>query len=71
MEEYRGISFWFMRSIGYTKANVVYVGESGDTYNRGIVVTCNDAAVLPAITLNLSSANYQKAEPVYSTNILK
>ena len=71
MEEYRGISFWFMRSIGYTKANVVYVGESGDTYNRGIVVTCNDAAVLPAITLNLSSANYQKAEPVYSTDILK
>ena len=71
MEEYRGVSFWFMRSIGYTKANVVYVGESGDTYNRGIVVTCNDATVLPAITLNLSIANYQKAEPVYSTDILK
>ena len=71
MEEYHGLSFWFMRSIGYTKANVVYVGESGDTYNRGIVVTCNDAAVLPAITLDLSRADYQKTTPVYSTDILK
>ncbi len=71
VENYRGVSFWFMRSIGYTKANVVYVGESGDTYNRGIVVTCNDAAVLPAITLDLSRADYQKAAPVYSTDILK
>ena len=71
VERYRGVSFWFMRSIGYTKANVVYVGESGDTYNRGIVVTCNDAAVLPAITLDLSRADYQKAAPVYATDILK
>ena len=66
-----GVSFWFMRSIGYTKANVVYVGESGDTYNRGIVVTCNDAAVLPALTLNLSKADYLPAEPVRSTDIMQ
>jgi hypothetical protein len=49
----------------------VYVGESGDTYNRGIVVTCNDSAVLPAITLNLSKADYQPASPVYSTDIIQ
>ena len=71
VENYLGVSFWFMRSIGYTKSNVVYVGESGDTYNRGIVVTCNDAAVLPAMTLNLPEADYQPADPVYSTDILK
>ncbi|MBO7601608.1 MAG: hypothetical protein J6S94_01090, partial [Bacteroidaceae bacterium] len=71
VEDYLGIAFWFMRTIGYTKANVVYVGETGDTYNRGIVVTCNDAAVLPAITLDLSKADYKPAEPVYSTDILK
>ena len=71
VEGYRGVSFWMMRSVGYTKANVVYVGESGDTYNRGIVVTCNDAAVLPAITLDLSKADYQPAEPVYSTDIIQ
>ena len=71
VDGYRGVSFWMMRSVGYTKANVVYVGESGDTYNRGIVVTCNDAAVLPAITLDLSKADYQFAEPVYSTDIIQ
>ena len=71
VDGYRGTSFWFMRSVGYTKANVVYVGESGDTYNRGIVVTCNDSAVLPAITLDLSKADYQPAEPVYSTDIIQ
>ena len=71
VDGFRGTSFWFMRSVGYTKANVVYVGESGDTYNRGIVVTCNDSAVLPAITLDLSKADYQSAEPVYSTDIIQ
>ena len=44
---------------------------TGDTYNRGIVVTCNDAAVLPAIILDLSKADYQPAEPVYSTDIIQ
>ena len=71
VDGYRGTSFWFMRSVGYTKANVVYVGESGDTYNRGIVVTCNDAAVLPAITIDLSKADYQPTDPVYSTDIIQ
>ena len=71
VEKYCGNSYWFMRTIGYTKANVVYVDDSGDTYNRGIVVTCNDAAVLPAIILDLSRADYQEANPVYSTDILK
>ena len=71
VDGFLGTSFWMMRSVGYTKANVVYVGESGDTYNRGIVVTCNDAAVLPAITLDLSKADYQPAEPVYSTDIIQ
>ena len=71
VDKYLGVSFWFMRTVGYTKANVVYVGESGDTYNRGIVVTCNDAAVLPAITLNLSKADYLPSTPVYSTDIIQ
>ena len=71
VEKFRGMSFWFMRTVGYTKANVVYVGESGDTYNRGIVVTCNDAAVLPAITLNLPKADYRPSTPVYSSDIIQ
>jgi len=45
---------------------LLYVGESGDTYNRGIVVTCNDAAVLPAITIDLTKASWTVTTPVTS-----
>ncbi len=69
VEGYRGNSFWFMRSSGYTMSNVTYVCDFGYLYNRGTVVTCHDAAVLPAITIDLSKANYQEATPVYSTEI--
>ena len=57
-----------MRSSGYTMSNVTYVCDFGYLYNRGTVVTCDDAAVLPAITVNLSQAAYQQATPVYSTD---
>ena len=69
VEGYRGNSFWFMRSSGYTMSNVTYVCDFGYLYNRGTVVTCDDAAVLPAITIDLSKAHYQEATPVYSTEI--
>ena len=69
VEGYRGNSFWFMRSSGYTMSNVTYVCDFGYLYNRGTVVTCDDAAVLPAITIDLSKANYQEVTPVYSTDI--
>ena len=59
-----GCSFWFLRTSGYTNANAVYVGAGGDIYNRGMVNTCNDAAVLPALILDLSRADYQPAPEV-------
>jgi hypothetical protein len=62
-----GESFWFLRTSGYTNANAVYVGAEGDIYNRGMVNTCNDAAVLPAIILDLSQAKYQTAPEVTSS----
>ena len=62
-----GGSFWFLRTSGYTNANAVYVGAEGDIYNRGMVNTCNDAAVLPAIILDLSQAKYQTAPEVTSS----
>ena len=48
---------------------VTNVCDFGYLYNRGTVVTCDDAAVLPAITIDLSKANYQEVTPVYSTDI--
>ena len=57
----RGNVFWITRTTGYTHANVVYVDESGYMYNRGILVTCGDAAVIPALVLDLDSSAYEYA----------
>ena len=57
----RGNVFWITRTTGYTHDNVVYVDESGYMYNRGILVTCRDAAVIPALVLDLDSAVYEYA----------
>ncbi len=55
----QGNVFWITRTTGYTHANVVYVDESGYMYNRGILVTCRDAAVIPALVLDLDSDVYE------------
>ena len=57
----RGNVFWITRTTGYTRDNVVYVDESGYMYNRGILVTCTDAAVVPALVLDLDSSAYEYA----------
>ena len=57
----RGNVFWMTRTTGYTRDNVVYVDESGYMYNRGILVTCADAAVIPALVLDLDSSAYEYA----------
>jgi hypothetical protein len=57
----RGNVFWITRTTGYTHDNVVYVDESGYMYNRGILVTCSDAAVIPALVLDLDSSVYEYA----------
>jgi len=71
VEGYQGNSFWMMRSSGYTGANVTYVCDFGYLYNRGTVVTCDDAALLPAITIDLSQAPFTVAPSVSSTDIIR
>ena len=56
-----GNVFWITRTTGYTQTNVVYVDESGCLYNRGILVTCGDAAIIPALVLDLNSTAYAYA----------
>ena len=51
--ETEGFGFWLLRTNGYTRDNVVYVGEKGYLYNRGIPVTCGDAGIVPAIRVRL------------------
>ena len=48
-----GYCFWFLRTNGYTRDHVVYVGERGYLYNRGISVNCMDAGIVPVIRVRL------------------
>jgi len=64
--ETRGIGFWFLRTNGYTRDNVVYVGEKGHLYNRGIPVTCRDAGIVPVIRVRLGHCPLKRAEDISS-----
>ena len=68
---YRGNSFWFMRTNGYTPSNITYICDFGYLYNQGTAVTCDDAAVLPALTIDLTKATWTTATPVMSTDIVR
>ena len=61
-----GAGFWFLRTNGYTRDNVVYVGEMGYLYNRGIPVTCADAGIVPVIRIRLGSAPVERVEDISS-----
>ncbi len=68
---YRGNSFWFMRTSGYTPSSITYICDFGYLYNQGTAVTCDDAAVLPALTIDLTKASWTVATPVMSTDIVQ
>ncbi|MBQ7244219.1 MAG: hypothetical protein IJS52_08490 [Bacilli bacterium] len=68
---YRGNSFWFMRTSGYTPSHVTYICDFGYIYGRGTAVNCDDAGVLPAITLNVNPSYFSSFDEVSSHDILK
>ena len=65
-EETAGVGFWILRTNGYTEDNVVYVGEKGYLYNRGIPVTCPDAGIVPMIRVRLGVAPCVRVEDISS-----
>ena len=71
VDDYRGNSFWFMRTSGYTPYNVTYICDFGFVYSRGTTVTCDDAGILPAIRVDLDLADLEWAGEVSSTEIIK
>ena len=68
-EETAGIGFWLLRTNGYTEDNVVYVGEKGYLYNRGIPVTCDDAGIVPAIRIRLGAASVTKEADISTQSV--
>ena len=71
VDAYRGNGFWFMRTTGYTAASVTYICDFGYIYSRGTYATCNDAALLPAIRVDLDTAACEYAGTVTSADIVK
>ena len=71
VDDYRGNSFWFMRTSGYTPYNVTYICDFGYVYSRGTTVTCDDAGILPAIRVDPDLADLEWAGEVSSAEILK
>ena len=63
-----GKGFWLLRTRGYTQDNVVYVGEKGYLYNRGIPVTCRDAGMVPAIRVRLGTGLMIRVENISSNH---
>jgi hypothetical protein len=61
-----GNSYWFLRTNGYTRDNVVYVGEHGYLYNRGISVNCVDAGIVPVIRVRLGYCPLTRVEDIAS-----
>ena len=59
-----GNGFWLLRTNGYTQDNVVYVGEKGYLYNRGIPVTCTDAGIVPVIRVRLGTGLMTRTEDI-------
>ena len=64
VDAYRGNGFWFMRTAGYSLSNTTYICDFGYIYNRGTDVTCNDSGILPAIRIDLSTAEVKAAGAV-------
>ena len=70
VEDYRGNSFWFMRTSGYTPRNVTYICDFGYVYSRGTTVTTDDAGILPAIRIDLSEAAFEYAGEISSVEVI-
>ena len=68
---YRGNSFWFMRTSGYTRRTVTYICDFGYIYDRGTTSQCDDAGILPVIQVEADASIFSSIDEVSSLNILK
>ena len=50
-DENFGNAFYMTRTNGYDRKNIVYVGETGSIYNRGIAINTSDIGFLPVIDI--------------------
>ena len=60
-----------MRTNGYTPGTITYICDFGYIYNQGTSVSCDDAALLPAITVDLDRAQFTVTSSVSSNDIIQ
>lgn len=68
---YRGNSFWFMRTSGYTRRTVTYICDFGYIYDRGTATHCDDAGILPVIQVEADASSFSAIDEVSSLSIVK
>lgn len=71
VEEYRGNSFWFTRTNGYSDRSISYICDFGYIYSRGMKCDTKGAGVLPMIRVDASKINLYDAGFVRSDEINK
>lgn len=68
---YKGNSFWFMRTTGYTQSNITYICDFGYIYHRGTAVNCDDSGILPVINVDMNQCNFDQCDEVSSLTIMR
>ena len=71
VEEYKGNSFWYTRTNGYSDQSISYICDFGYIYNRGMKCDTIGAGVLPMIRVDTSKKDLYDAGFVRSDEINK
>ena len=69
VEEYKGNSFWFTRTSGYSGKSISYICDFGYIYSRGMRINVAGAGVLPMIKVDASKVDLHDAGFVSSDEI--
>ena len=71
VDNYKGNSFWFMRTNGYSESFVTYICDFGYIYDRGTSIAQKGAGILPMMKIDASKVNLVDAGVVRSDEVNK
>lgn len=71
VDNYKGNSFWFMRTNGYSESFVTYICDFGYIYDRGTSIAQKGAGILPMMKIDASNIKLNDAGFVRSDEVNK
>ena len=71
VDNYKGNSFWFMRTNGYSESFVTYICDFGYIYDRGTSIAQKGAGILPMMKIDASKIDLKDAGVVCSDEVNK